>query len=102
MHRYTQCLSVDVVQGDVDGGDGPRQDAAPLEILTSVHLLPERSGATRIAADEEFTVMLHRSLHGQFPTRYASLPPAMYTLVGFHLDDQLVSIAHPGGVDLDI
>ena len=43
--RHAERLALDVVQRDVDGRDRRLQDAAALEILAAIHLLPERADA---------------------------------------------------------
>ena len=63
--RYAQRLALDVVEGDVDGGERPRQDATPLEVLAPVHQLPERSGVHRVHADQELPVVSDRPDHGK-------------------------------------
>ena len=64
----TETPRHDVVQRDVDRGDGTREDAAALEVLAAVHLLPECAYATGVLADEELSVVLDGALDGQLST----------------------------------
>ena len=101
MHGYAEGFAVHIVESDVDGGNRSRQDTAALEILAAVHLLPERAGPPRVSTEKELTVVLHGSLYGQLATGHARFAPAMDALIRLHLDDELVSTPHPGGIDLD-
>ena len=91
-----------VVEGDVDGRDGACQDAAALEVLAAVHLLPKRADPPRVLADEEFAEVPHRALDGQLAADNARLAPAVVTVVRLDLDDEQVSQPRPNGEGLDV
>ena len=99
--RHAERLALDVVEGDVDGGDRRLQHAAALEVLAAIHLLPERADLHRVAADEELAIVLDRADHGLLAAGQAALAPAVDALVGLDLDEQLVAGADPDRIGLD-
>ena len=55
----------------------------------------------RIAAEQEFPVMLERAHDGLLAARETALTPAEHAVVGFDLDEKLVARADPDGVGAD-
>ena len=101
VHGDAERLALDVVEGDVDRRDGAAKHPAALEILASVHLLPEGAGAHRIPADEKLTVVLDRADDRALAIGHARLAPAVEPFVGLDLDDQLVPVADPDRIGVN-
>ena len=99
--RHSERLALDVVQGDVDRRDRSLQDAATLEILAAIHLLPDAADLHRVLADEKLAVVLDGADHRLLARRQSAFAPAVHALVGFDLDDQLVAGADPNRIGLD-
>ena len=90
------------MQGDVDGGDGAGEDAAALEILAAVHLLPQGTDAPRVLADQELAEVVDGALHGELAAGDARLSPTVVAGVGLDLDHEQVARAAPDGKALDV
>jgi hypothetical protein len=102
INRYSERLTVHIMEGDVDSRNRTRQNAAALEILAPIQLLPQGARLPRIATDQELTDVLEGALHGELATGYTGLAPAMNPLIRLDLDDELIATPHPGWVYLDI
>ena len=101
VHGDAERLPLDVMEGDVDRRDGAAKHPAALEILASVHLLPEGAGAHRIPADEKLTVVLDGAHDGALAIGHPRLAPTVEPFVGFDLDDQLVPVADPDRIGVN-
>src|SRR5579871_1274627 len=101
VHGDAKRLALDVMEGDVDRRDGAAKHPAALEILASVHLLPEGAGAHRITADEKLTIVLDGAHDCALAIGHARLAPAVEPFVGFDLDDQLVPVADPDRIGMN-
>jgi hypothetical protein len=100
--RHAERLALDVVQGDVDRRDRGREDAAALEVVRPVHLLPQRADVHRVLADQELAEVPDRGRDGLLAAREPRLAPADDPLVGLDLDDQLVALADEGRTARDL
>ena len=54
---HPKRLPLDVVKGDVDGGNGGGEDATPFEELAAVEVLPDGADVERVLPDDQFVVM---------------------------------------------
>ncbi len=97
-----QLLSGNVMQSDIDGRDRSCKRAAALEVLTAVHLLPQRRAVHGILADQELTIVLNNALYAQLAPGESSLTPPVNALVRLYLDEHLVACPNPYGIRLDI
>src|SRR5579859_1090391 len=102
IHRYAERFTGDVVQRDVDGRDGAGQDSAALEVLATIHLLPQCPTAHRVFAQQELAVVSDRAHHRQLAPGHARLPPADQPGVGLDLHDELVSRPDPRRKRFDV
>ena len=101
VNGHAERLALDVVKGDVDGRDGCLQHAAAFEVLAAVHLLPDATDLHGILPQQELAIVLDGTGDRAFPAGQPALAPAEDTLVGLHLDEQLVTYAYPRRIGLD-
>lgn len=99
--RHSQRLALDIMKGDVDGGNRRLQNPPTLEILAAIKLLPDPADLHGVAADEELAIMLDGAGHGLLAAAQSALAPAEDALVGLDLDKHLVARSHPHWVGLD-
>ena len=100
-HRDAERLALDVVQRDVDGGDGGSQDAAAFEVLAAVHLLPQRADIGGVAPDQPASVVLDGAGDGAFAAGEAGFAPALQAGVGDHANEELGASPDPDGEAVD-
>ena len=55
--RYPKRLALDVVEGDIDCGDGCGEDASAFEVLAPVEVLPDGTDVEWVLPDDQFSVM---------------------------------------------
>src|SRR6185295_2874374 len=99
--RYSEHLALDVVQGNVDRRDRSLQNAATFEVLAAIHLLPDAADLHRVPSNEKLAVVLDGADHGLLTRRQPAFAPTVDALIGFDLDDQLISDANPNRIGLD-
>ncbi len=99
--RHAERLALDVVQRDVDCGDGGGEDAPALEILAAVHLLPQRADIGRVAADQPTAIVLDGAGNGALAAGETGFAPALEAGIGDHPDEELGPSPNPDGETVD-
>ena len=99
--RNAKRLAFDVIKSDVDRRDRAREHATAFEVLASIHFLPERASAHRIAPDQELAIVLDGADYSALAVGHPQFAPAIKAFVGLDLDDELIAVADPDRIGVN-